>query len=50
LLLAVFATAGAQAPLPVGESDGVRIVRERGALVVFTPSAKNSGGVWPGAE
>ena len=40
-LLAVPATAGAQPPLPVGESDGVRIVRERGALVVvFTPSAK----------
>ncbi len=35
------ATAGAQAPLPVGEADGVRIVRERGAIVVvFTPSAK----------
>ena len=33
-LLAVPATAGAQAPLPVGETDGVRIVRERGALVV----------------
>jgi len=40
-LLAVPATAGAQAPLPVGEADGVRIVRERGAIVVvFTSSAK----------
>jgi hypothetical protein len=40
-LLAVPTTAGAQAPLPVGEAEGVRIVRERGALVVvFTPSAK----------
>jgi hypothetical protein len=41
ILLTVPATAGAQAPLPVGETDGVRLVRERGALVVvFTPSAK----------
>jgi hypothetical protein len=40
-LLAVPATAGAQAPLPVGEADGVRIVRQRGALVVvFTSSAR----------
>jgi hypothetical protein len=40
-LLAVPSTAGAQAPLPVGEDDGVRIVRERGAIVVvFTSSAK----------
>ena len=40
-LLAVPATAGAQAPLPVGEADGVQIARQRGALVVvFTPSAK----------
>ena len=40
-LLVVPATAGAQAPLPVGEADGVRIVRERGAIVVvFTPKAK----------
>jgi hypothetical protein len=34
------AAAGAQAPLPVGESDGVRIVREKGAIVVvFLKSA-----------
>ena len=40
-LLAVPSTTGAQAPLPVGEDDGVRIVRERGAIVVvFTPRAK----------
>jgi hypothetical protein len=39
-LAAVPATAAAQ-PLPVGEADGVRIVRERGAIVVvFTPSAR----------
>lgn len=38
-LTGIPATAGAQ--LPVGEADGVRIVRERGALVVvFTPKAK----------
>lgn len=36
-------TAGAAAPqLPVGEAEGVRIVRERGAIVVvFTPRAEN---------
>jgi hypothetical protein len=40
-LLAVPAAANAQEPLPVGENDGVRLVRERGALVVvFTPKAK----------
>ena len=32
--------AAAQSPSPVGETDGVRIVRERGALVVvFSKSA-----------
>jgi hypothetical protein len=37
---AVVAAAPAQAQLPVGEADGVRIVRERGAIVVvFTRSA-----------
>jgi hypothetical protein len=42
ILLAVAApSAGAAAALPVGETDGVRIVRERGALVVvFTPRAE----------
>jgi len=39
LLLLVAPSAGAT--LPVGEADGVRIVRERGALVVvFTPRAE----------
>jgi hypothetical protein len=39
-LLGVPAVAGAQTPLPVGQADGVRIVRERGAIVVaFTPHA-----------
>jgi hypothetical protein len=38
--LVVPAAASAQPQLPVGESDGVRIVRERGAMaVVFTKSA-----------
>jgi hypothetical protein len=38
--LVVPAAASAQPQLPVGESDGVRIVRERGAIVVvFTKSA-----------
>jgi hypothetical protein len=38
--LAAPAGAAAQSPLPVGERDGVRIVRERGALVVaFSKSA-----------
>jgi hypothetical protein len=40
-LLAAPATAGAQSPLPLGEDDGVRIVRERGVVVVvFTSQAK----------
>jgi hypothetical protein len=40
-LLVVAPSAGAQSTqLPVGEADGVRIVRERGAIVVvFTPRA-----------
>jgi hypothetical protein len=41
VLVTLPATAAAQTPLPVGETNGVRIVRERGALVVvFTPKAK----------
>ena len=42
LLVLVFPSAGAaQTPLPVGEADGVRLVRERGQLVVvFTPRAQ----------
>ena len=42
LLALILPSAGAaQAPLPVGEADGVRIVRERGALVVvFTQRAE----------
>jgi hypothetical protein len=42
LLALVLPSAGAaQAPLPVGEADGVRLVRERGQLVVvFTPRAQ----------
>jgi len=42
LLVLVLPSAGAaQTPLPVGEADGVRIVRERGALVVvFTRQAE----------
>ena len=41
ILLAVPTAAAAQRPLPVGEADGVRIVRERGALVVvFTQRAE----------
>jgi hypothetical protein len=41
VLVTLPATAVAQTPLPVGETNGVRIVRERGALVVvFTPKAK----------
>jgi hypothetical protein len=42
LLALVLPSAGAaQAPLPVGEADGVRIVRERGAIVVvFTKRAE----------
>lgn len=40
VLLAAPSGATAQAPLPVGESHGVRIVRERGAIVVvFTDRA-----------
>jgi hypothetical protein len=41
LALIVPSAGAAQAPLPVGEADGVRIVRERGALVVvFTQRAE----------
>jgi hypothetical protein len=41
LLLALAVPAAAQTPLPVGEADGVRLVRERGELVVvFTPRAQ----------
>ena len=41
LLIALAVPAAAQTPLPVGEADGVRLVRERGELVVvFTPRAK----------
>jgi hypothetical protein len=41
LALAVPAAGAAQAPLPLGETKGVRIVRERGALVVvFTQRAE----------
>jgi hypothetical protein len=41
LTLAVPSAGAAQAPLPVGETKGVRIVRERGALVVvFTQRAE----------
>jgi hypothetical protein len=41
VVLAVPSTGAAQGPLPVGENDGVRIVRERGALVVvFTQRAE----------
>lgn len=42
LLALILPSAGAaQAPLPVGEADGVRIVRDRGALVVvFTQRAE----------
>jgi hypothetical protein len=41
LLLALAVPAAAQTPLPVGEADGVRLVRERGQLVVvFTPRAQ----------
>jgi hypothetical protein len=41
LLLALAVPAAAQTPPPVGEADGVRLVRERGELVVvFTPRAK----------
>jgi hypothetical protein len=41
VLLVVAPSAGAQTPqLPVGQTDGVRIVREHGAIVVvFTPKA-----------
>ena len=40
-LLGLPAAADAQGELPVGEAEGVRIVRERGAIVVvFTPHAK----------
>jgi hypothetical protein len=40
-LLGLPAAAHAQGELPVGEAEGVRIVRERGAIVVvFTPHAK----------
>jgi hypothetical protein len=40
LVVAVAFPAGAAAQLPVGEADGVRIVRERGAIVVvFSRSA-----------
>jgi hypothetical protein len=41
LVLGLPSAGAAQAPLPVGEADGVRIVRERGALVVvFTQRAE----------
>lgn len=41
VLLAAPSTAAAQAALPVGESRGVRVVRERGAIVVvFTQRAE----------
>ena len=41
VLMAVPSAAAAQTQLPVGEAEGVRIVRERGAIVVvFTPKAK----------
>jgi hypothetical protein len=41
LALVLPSAAAAQTPLPVGEADGVRIVRERGALVVvFTQRAE----------
>ena len=41
LALVLPSASSAQAPLPVGEADGVRIVRERGALVVvFTQRAE----------
>ena len=42
LLVLVLPSAGAaQTPLPVGKADGVRLVRERGELVVvFTPRAQ----------
>ena len=43
LLVLVFPSAGAaQAPLPVGETDGVRVVRDRGGgiVVVFTKRAE----------
>jgi hypothetical protein len=42
LLVLILPSAGAaQTPLPVGEADGVRLVRERGELVVvFTPRAQ----------
>jgi hypothetical protein len=41
LVLALPSAGVAQGPLPVGEADGVRIVRERGALVVvFTKRAE----------
>jgi hypothetical protein len=41
VVLAVPSTGAAQAPLPVGENKGVRIVREQGALVVvFTQRAE----------
>ena len=41
LVLAAPSAAAAQTPLPVGEADDVRIVRERGALVVvFTQRAE----------
>ena len=41
LLLALGVPAAAQTPLPVGEAEGVRLVRERGELVVvFTQRAE----------
>jgi hypothetical protein len=41
LVLVLPSASAAQAPLPVGETDGVRIVRERGAIVVvFTKRAE----------
>lgn len=42
LLVLVVPSAAAQAPLPVGETDGVRVVRDRGGgiVVVFTQRAE----------
>jgi len=40
-ILSLVVAASAQAQLPVGEADGVRVFRERGAIVVkFTPRAE----------
>jgi hypothetical protein len=47
-MLALVAAPSAGAQLPVGEAGGVRILRERGALVViFTRAPRGYEGEWP---